>query len=310
MRLGRIWLRYGAALGLALATATETSPSHALDKQGSAHGGKVGDENEEGFNVSGAVTLGAALINKSYAARPDNTGLALFRYAGHADVDLIGRKLSIPLDVNFFTDKQRHGGLIFAPSEFDVIGGVTTTHAVAKGDLELGARVEHDRPVDRGGFTQSYGDTRARYLYSLAKVFPSLARDLVDGDISGYFTLGWFAVNPSYAARPNNSGLALFRYVGHSELSVWHDYVSIGLDGTFFTDRHAEVVVRPSELDLTYEFIVRKAPVEIHLAYERDMPLDQRTLIQDYVFALLVYGFDLKRAAVQPLETRGTIPSP
>src|SRR5262249_39588208 len=145
----------------------------------------------------------------------------------------------------------RKGALIFAPTELDVIGGVTTTHAIATGlDGELGTRVEHDRPVDRGSFTQTYVDVRGRALYSLAKIWPSLERDLVDGDISGWLTLGWFAFNPTYAARPDNTGLALLRYAAHSELSVWHDHVSLGFDATMFTDRgHAS----PSELDATYE---------------------------------------------------------
>ena len=128
--------------------------------------------------------------------------------------------------------------------------------------------------------------------------------------MSGYATLGWFALNPSYAARPDNSGLALFRYVGHAELSVWHDHVSIGLDGTFFTDRRASDVVAPSELDVTYEIIGRSDPFELHLAYERDMPIARSGLVQSFAYALLVYDFDLKRDVVQPLETRGVIPSP
>ena len=287
-------------------------PAFALDKQGSAHGGEVGND-DDSFNVSGAVTLGSSLINSSYAARPDNTGLALFRYAVHADIDLLGRKLSIPLDLNMFTDRLRRGAAIFAPTEFDVISGVTTTHTLTRAaDLELGTRVEHDRPVDRETLTQTlYVDARARLLYSLARAFPSLAHALVDGDISGYATLGWFAFNPTYAARPDNTGVALFRYVGHTELSVWHDHLSLGLDGTFFTDRRASNPVAPSELDHTYEVIGRRAPFEMHLAYERDMPVDRGGLVQSFVYLLLVYDFDFKRGAgAAPLETRGTIPSP
>jgi hypothetical protein len=312
MRLGKPGL---AACLLGLSLGLVASPSWALDKQGSAHGGKVEEAESSGFNVSGALSLGSAIINSSYAARPDNTGLALFRYAGHADVDLIGRKLSIPLDINFFTDRERKGLKIFLPTELDVIGGVTSTNSLGAGDLEVGARVEKDLPVDQGTFSQTYADVRARYLYSLAKLYPKLAHELVDGDISGYFTLGWFAINPTYAARPNNTGLALFRYVAHTELSVVHDYVSIGVDTTFFTNRgdknnpEDRSPLIPTELDFTYEFILRKSPFELHIAYERDMPLDQRTLIQDYVYALFVYGFDLKKK-VEPLETRGTIPSP
>ena len=66
------------ACGIALVLALAASPARALDKQGSAHGGAVcGDDG--GFDVSGALTYGVALINPTYAARPDNSGLALFR---------------------------------------------------------------------------------------------------------------------------------------------------------------------------------------------------------------------------------------
>lgn len=279
----------------------------ALDKQGSAHGGSVAGE-DEGFNVSGALMFGSALFNPTYAARPDNTGLALFRYAAHLDVDLLGRRLSLPLDVNLFTDRTEKGARIFAPTEFDVIAGLTSTNPLGPGALELGARVEHDRPIDRGTFSQTYVDARARYLYSLASVWPKLGHDLVDGDISGYLTLGWFAFNPTYAARPDNSGLALFRYAAHTELSIVHDYFSIGLDGTFFSDRQASNPVAPTELDLTYEIIGRVEPFELHLAYERDMPIDRPGLVQSFVYALFVYGFDMKRARVEPLATR-TVPA-
>lgn len=288
------------------------APARALDKQGSAHGGDVGGDHdhENELNFSGALTLGSSIINQKYAARPDNTGIALMRYAAHGDLDLIGRKLSIPIDLNMFTDRTRKGALVFAPTEFDVIGGVTTTNTLTKGaDIELGARVEHDRPIDQGKFTQTYADVRARLLYSFAQVFPKLKHALIDGDVSGYATLGWFAFNPSYAARPDNSGSALFRYVGHAELSIYKDYFSIGLDGTFFTDRRKSAF-RPSELDLTYELIGRRAPFEVHLAYERDMPVDMGGKVQDFVYALLVYGFDFTHKEIAPLEQRGTIQSP
>ncbi len=94
----------------------------ALDKQGSAHGGQVGGAGTE-LNVSGSATLGVSLYNPSYAARPDNSGRALMRYAAHLDVDLLGRYLSIPLDLNMFSDRQRHKLGVFAPSELDLIGG-------------------------------------------------------------------------------------------------------------------------------------------------------------------------------------------
>jgi hypothetical protein len=295
------------AMLLALAPART---AFALDKQGSAHGGEVGDGEENKFDIEGALMMGVAIVNPSYAARPDNTGHTLMRYALHADIDLIGRRLSIPLDVNLFTDRDRNGGKKFAPTELDFITGLTTTNRLVRGlDLEVGARVEHDRPVDRGGFTQTYVDVRSRMLYSLAAVSPAVKRDLIDGDISGYFTLGWFTVNPTYAARPDNTGNALFRYAGHTELSVWKDRISLGFDATFFTDRRTNAIA-PSELDATYEIIGHLGRYELHLAYERDMPIDRGGLVQAFVYALFVFNFDLIHDPEKPLEGRGSIVSP
>jgi hypothetical protein len=250
--------------------------------------------------------LGASLYNPTYAARPDNTGLALFRYALHLDVDLLGRNLSIPIDVNAFTDRQRRGAAIFAPSELDFIVGLTTTQRLVTGlDAELGARVETDRSVDRGRYSQTYVDARARLLYSAAAVAPAVGSSLAGGDVSGYLTLGWFAVNPSYAARPDNTGRALLRYAAHTELSVWQRHLALGADGTFFTDRQESSAFRPTELDLTAELIGRYEPFELHVAYERDMPLDRGGLVQSLLYVLAAYSFDFRdqihpRPAVSP----------
>lgn len=284
------------------------SASLALDKQGSAHGGSVAGESE-GFDVSGALMFGLAPYNPTYAARPDNSGLALLRYGAHVDVDLLGRKVSIPLDVNFFTDRERPGALVLAPTELDLIAGITSTLDVGPGALELGARVEHDRPVDRGGFTQTYADVRGRYLYSAAHDFPRLAEVLQKGDVSGWATLGVFAVNPTYAARPDNSGLALFRYALHAEVSMFEDLVSVGFDGTMFTDRTSAVVVAPTELDLTAELIGHVADFELHVAYERDLPLDRAGLVQQFIYLLAVWSFDFVKPPATFSHT-GTVPSP
>jgi hypothetical protein len=282
----------------------------ALDKQGSAHGGDASGDDDDGFDLEGAVSFGTALYNPSYAARPDNTGLALFRYALHVDIDLVGRKLSVPVDLNMFTDREKHGAAIFAPTEFDVISGLTTTWEIAKGSsLEIGSRVEHDRAVDQGGSTQTYVDARTRLLYSLAKAWPTLGEDLHTGDVSGWFTLGVFAYNPTYFARPDNTGRALVRYNPHVELSLFDDLVSFGLDATFFTDRHANIIL-PSELDLTPEVIGHYKSVEVHIAYERDMPLDRGGLVQNWIYALFSYNFDLRHDVIKPLEDRGYILSP
>lgn len=296
----------GALVALALATPAE---ARALDKQGSAHGGAVEGESD-GFDVEGAVLVGMSLYNPSYAARPDNTGLALMRYAVHADVDLIGRRLSIPVDVNFFTDRERKGGLVLAPTEGDVIAGLTSTWDVWPGAIEVGARFEHDRPLDRGGLSQTYADARLRYLYSAKAIEPAIAPALRDGDVSGWLTLGVFGLNPTYAARPDNTGLALFRYAGHVEVSLWSDRVSLGLDATMFSDSRAIDPVGPSELDLTPELIGRLPPFEVHLAYERDMPLDRGGLVQQFVYVLAGWEFDLVHKDTKAFTDRTSVPSP
>jgi hypothetical protein len=286
---------------IATALVLATSPAMALDKQGSAHGGAV-EGATSGVALSGTAAMGVSIFNPTYAARPDNSGLALIRYALHLDLDLIGRRLSIPLDVNMFSDRLATPGLrIFAPSELDVITGVTSTWRAGPGALEGGVRVEHDRALDRGGYayepqgssSQTYVDARARYLVSWSSLNKDGAEAPWGGDLKGYVTLGWFAVNPTYFARPDNTGLALFRYAAHLEATFWHDLLAVGLDAIFFTDRRADNVVRPSELDLTPEVILRMGKYELHLAYERDMPIDRGGLVQHFLYVLGIVSFDV-----------------
>jgi hypothetical protein len=286
------------------------SPARALDKQGSAHGGSIAGA-ESGFALGGALSSGVSLYNPTFAARPDNTGLAFLRYAGHVDVDLIGRRLSIPLDVNVVTDGTQHGWARARPSELDLIGGLTSTWAVGPMALELGSRFQHERPVDRGTFTQTFLDTRARLLYSLANAAPGVDSALGGGDLAGWLTLGWFTINRTYVARPDNTGLAFLRYAGHARLSFWRERLAIGIDATMFTDRRSTQWLRPSELDLTPEIVARVEPFELHLAYERDMPLDRGGLVQHFVYLLASWEFNVvKSSAPEALEDRNEVVSP
>jgi len=287
-----------ALLACAVTLLAAAGPARALDKQGSAHGGGI-EGATEGFDVSGSASLGVSLYNPTYAARPDNSGLTLFRYAGHADVDLIGRRLSIPIDVNMFTDRTAIGfGRKLVPSELDLILGLTTTWRLGPGALEAGARYEIDTTLDHGGYDappasgkQKYADVRARYLYSLAAIAPGVGPALRGGDVRGYLTLGWFAINKTYFARPDNTGLALFRYGVHVELATLDDHLGLGLDAVMFTDKQATNVFRPSELDFTPELVARWSRYEVHLAYERDLPVDRDGLIQQFVYLLGMVSF-------------------
>ena len=271
-------------------------PALALDKQGGPRTDKGGPP-WRGFNLSGAVMLGAALYNPTYGARPDNSGLALFRYAGHLDIDILGPLLSIPIDVNVFTDRTRGGAALFAPSEFDVIAGITSAQDFGDVSFEEGIRVEHDRPVDMGTFTQTYVDARARSIWRYGEHF------------SGWFTLGCFLFNPTYAARPDNTGLAFLRYGMHFEVSFLNDLFSLAADATMFTDREVNLI-NPSELDFTAEVIFHWAPIEVHLAYERDMPLDRPGLVQHFVYVLAAWSFDLDTKAEKAFTDRNPVVSP
>jgi len=282
---------------LALAVMLVTSPAVGLDKQGSSHGGSIAGE-EEGFAVGGAVSLGSSLYNPSFASRPDNSGLVFLRYALHLDVDLIGRRLSVPLDLNMFTDWKRSGAGKLAPSEFDVMSGLTSTWPVSSfAAVELGSRFQHERPVDRGKFSQTFIDTRARLLYEV-------------GRLGGWFTLGWFTYNDrTYAARPDLTGVAFLRYAVNARVALWRDVLSVGVDATMFTDRDS-AKLRPSELDLTPELVVRVRPMEVHLAYERDLPVDRRGLVQQFVYLLVSWEFDPLGGTKEPLEERNNVVSP
>ena len=237
------WL--GVVCALAALSVVERS-ALALDKQGSAHGGQVGGDEKE-FNVSGSGTASVSLVQPwSYAARPNNTGLALFRYALHVDVDLLGRMLFIPIDVNMFTDRLRHGAALFAPSELDLIGGLTSTNSLTE-CFDLGARrhrAEHDRRADHGNYTQTYVDARARLLYSAAAI-SAVVRSRIGRRRSVQLRDARLVCRQPVvrSAARTTRGKRSFATVAHSELAVWAP--SIGARrGRDFLHRQARVEIR------------------------------------------------------------------
>jgi hypothetical protein len=281
--------------------------ARALDKQGSSHGASVADDSA-GFGLYASMLAGVALYNPTYAARPNNSGHALGRLAPHFDLDLIGTRLSIPLDVNLFTDRDRPGLGKLAPSELDVITGLTSTWPLGPTAFEVGARFERDMPVDRGSFSQSYGDVRARWLGSLAAFEPGVPGWLHGGDVTTQVTLGWFGLNRNYAARPDNTGIALFRYAAHLALEAFDGLLLTGIDATLFTDKRKHAV-RPSELDLTFDVGTSVSVIDVHLAYERDMPIDggglggnlvQHMLMLYATWGLQVFGAPAPKAKPEP----------
>lgn len=268
-----------------LALATYGQSARALDKQGKAHGGNIVHD-DEGLGLTGSLSTGVAFFNPTYAARPDNTGLQLLRYAAHLDLDVLGPRLSIPVDVNLVTDRLSDGARKVSPSEIDLITGFSSTWKVS-GEMaaEFGSRIQHERPVDNNTYNQTFVDARARFLWK-------------EDPFRGAFTLGWFAINKTYVARPDNTGIALLRYAASSHWTIVED-LAIGVDLTAFTDRQTHAL-RPSEVDFTLEFVMDYDPIEVHLAYERDMPVDRGGLVQHFAYLLFAYEFGLFKQEMGP----------
>jgi hypothetical protein len=285
-------VRFLVGLLVAAAVVAAGGAAWALDKQAASHAGGVDQSLDQ--SVSGSLFLGVMPVNPTYAARPDNSGLALLRAGGHADVNVIGARLFAPIDLNMFTDRCAPNPV--RPSELDAIFGIATSWPLAGGQLELGTRIEQDRGIDGTaalkscnvgtvvGNVQTYADIRLRYAFALGDWLPGLRPALGDGDVSGWLTFGWFALNPvhgsgenaiaSYYARPENSGAAFLRYVAHLGVSFWKKRLALVVDTNFFTDKLAPSKISPSELDLTVEAVATAGRFNFHLGYERDMPLD------------------------------------
>lgn len=90
-----------------------------------------------------------------------------------------------------------------------------------------------------------------------------------------------FVDNSSFTARPDNTGLVKYRYLGHLELTPHWSPVSLIMDSNFFTDKTRDEF-RPSEWDQTIGLLYRYERWAGLLRYERDMPIDKSGLVQAY----------------------------
>lgn len=108
--------------------------------------------------------------------------------------------------------------------------------------------------------------------------------------VGGYFLTGAFVTNPSFAARPNNTGLVGLRHMGHFETDLYKQYLTFYTDQNFFSDR-TRGWIKLTEWDMTYAFTGIIDHWSWRLQYERDAPLDQSGLKQIYADALVTYRF-------------------
>lgn len=112
----------------------------------------------------------------------------------------------------------------------------------------------------------------------------------------GYFLTSAFASNPTFAARPDNTGLVGLRHMLHLETDLYKQYLTFYTDQNFFSDR-TNGWIELSEWDGTYAFTGVVDHFNWRLQYERDAPMDRRGIKQAYADGLITAKFQ----AVQDL---------
>lgn len=117
---------------------------------------------------------------------------------------------------------------------------------------------------------------------------------------AGYFLTGVFAHNPTFAARPDNSGLVGLRHMLHLETDLYKQYLTFYTDQNFFSDR-TNGWIELSEWDGTYAFTGALGHFNWRLQYERDASIDRKGLTQEYADGLVTAKFQ----AVQDLSGWG-----
>lgn len=104
----------------------------------------------------------------------------------------------------------------------------------------------------------------------------------------GYLLSAAFVDNPTFAARPNNTGLVGMRYMLHLETDLYKEYLQFYTDQNFFSDR-TRGWIRLSEWDGTFAFTGSLGNWGWRLQYERDAPLDTSGIKQVYADTLVTY---------------------
>jgi len=104
----------------------------------------------------------------------------------------------------------------------------------------------------------------------------------------GYLLTGAFIHNPSFAARPDNSGLVGLRHMMHLETDLYKEYLQFYTDQNFFSDRQTGWI-NLSEWDSVFALAGTFQNWGWRLQYERDSPIDRQGLTQAYADTLLTY---------------------
>jgi len=147
-----------------------------------------------------------------------------------------------------------------------------------------------------GWLSPAYGlEKYGRPLPSMDEPEPGARRE-EETLFGGYFLTGAFVKNPTFAARPDNTGLVGMRHMLHLETDLYKQYLTFYTDQNFFSDR-TNGWVELSEWDSTVAFTGVLDRFNWRVQYERDAPLDRRGLKQAYADVLVTARFQ----AVQDL---------
>lgn len=238
--------------------------------------------------IAGYLLTGAFISNPSFAARPDNTGRVGLRHMLHAETDLYKKYLTFYSDQNFFSDRD-DGWIVL--SEWDQTYGFTGTVE----HWSWRTQFERDAPLDRSGLKQAYADALVNYRIRSGEDWSWWQRMFPKNNLTMYGGLGWLFHNHDYFARPDNSGRALFRYVGHFDLNLYREKVILFGDFNMFTDRSSSNAAKPSELDWIIGVAMRWRDFELSFYREQDRPLDRSGLIQEYWAVQIRFAFDVQK---------------
>ncbi|HEY7532757.1 MAG TPA: hypothetical protein VH681_08295 [Nitrospiraceae bacterium] len=107
--------------------------------------------------------------------------------------------------------------------------------------------------------------------------------------LRGYALTSAFVHNPTFAARPDNTGLVGMRYMLHLETDLYKEYLQFYTDQNFFSDRETGWI-ELSEWDTVFALTGTVKNWGWRIQYERDAPLDRSGTIQAYADSLLTYS--------------------
>ena len=134
------------------------------------------------------------------------------------------------------------------------------------------------------------GTDRCLALEKYGRPLPSMddldnGREAEESLFGGYFLTAAFVSNPTFAARPDNTGLVGLRHMLHLETDLYKQYLTFYTDQNFFSDR-TRGWIDLSEWDGTYAFTGVLDRFGWRLQYERDAPLDKSGVKQAYADVL------------------------